>query len=162
VSGVVQRRVQLGWAAPKVLPTRSRLGRLAGVLGVERRALETVLAAAHHDLERLRRLTLGELRALGLPARDAERIFYLVQWERLHAHLELHGELLERPELAPLLETLAPIFERHFDHNDRLNDALLALYRAELLDHGATPVTTRSPGGHAPRGWRRLCGFFGL
>lgn len=159
---MVQRGVQLGWAAPRVLPTRSCRGRLAGVLGVERRALETVLTAAHHDLERLRRLTLGDLRTLGLRTHDAERIFYLVQWERLQAHLELHGELLERPKLAPLLGTLAPIFERHFDRNARLNDALLALYRAELSDHGATPVTTRSPDERASRGWRRLCGFFGL
>jgi hypothetical protein len=132
VSGVVQRGIQLGWAAPKLRPAPNRLGRLAGALGVERRALETALTAAHRELERLRRLTLGDLRALGLRAHDAERIFYLVQWERLQAHLELHGELLERPELAPLLATLAPIFERHFDRNGRLNDALLALYRAEI------------------------------
>lgn len=107
--------------------------RLAAALGVKRRTLEDVLERVQHDLGKLRDLTLSELKLL-VNVADAERIFYLVQWERLQAHLELYGTL-PQDELWPLLETLVPIFERHFNPTygrSRLNEALIALYRAEF------------------------------
>lgn len=108
--------------------------RLARALGVERRSLEYALDRArydraHHHLEALRKLTLAELSAPPLRPGDAERIFYLVQWERLQAHLETYGELPEPAELTPLLEALTPIFERHFSRSARLNETLLGLYQ---------------------------------
>ena len=108
--------------------------RLAAALGVERRTLEAILERVQHDLGKLRDLTLAELKLL-VNVADAERIFYLVQWERLQAHLELYGTL-PQDELWPLLETLVPIFERHFNpkpyRQSRLNEKLVALYRAEF------------------------------
>ncbi len=115
---------------------RSAVPRLARAFGVERRALGHALNRARHDLTALRKLTLADLSTPPLRTGDAERIFYLVQWERLQAHLETHGKLPEPAELAPLLETLTPIFERHFSHtaplSRRLNETLLTLHRAEL------------------------------
>jgi len=123
---------RLQWATFAAPPRKTRLPRLARSLGVERRALATVFGRAQNNLRRLRALTLPELLALGLRPRDAERIFYLVQWERLQAHLERRGELPESAELAPLLKALNPIFERHFSRGSRLSETLVALYRAEL------------------------------
>jgi hypothetical protein len=96
----------LQWVTFAVPPRKTRLPRLAGALGVERRALATVLGRAQNNLRKLRALTLPELLALGLRLRDAERIFYLVQWEQLQAHLARRGELPESAELTPLLATL--------------------------------------------------------
>ncbi len=108
--------------------------RLAAALGVKRRTLEAILERVQHDLGQLRDLTLSELKLL-VNVADAERIFYLVQWERLQAHLEHYGTL-PQDELWPLLETLVPIFERHFNPEgrgrSRLNEELIALYRAEF------------------------------
>lgn len=120
------------WTTPSTPPRGHRLPRLARALGVRRWALSAVLGRAQHNLHSLRELTLTDLLALDIGARDAERIFYLVQWERLQAHLGHYGELPHSHELAPLLETLSPIFERHFSRNARLSEALIALYRAEL------------------------------
>ena len=89
--------------------------------------------------------------------RDAERIFYLVQWERLQLFLEAHGELPERTELEPLLATLSPIFERHFSRGERLNETLLALYRAALSGRGDTYLTPCPP---SPA--RRLLSWLGF
>ena len=130
-----------GWTTPYPLANpqgrraqpRPGVLRLARALGVERRAVEHALDRAHH-LEALRKLTLAELSAPPLRPGDAERIFYLVQWERLQAHLETYGELPEPAELTPLLETLTPIFERHFSRSTRLNETLLELYRGAFAD----------------------------
>lgn len=136
---------RLQWATFAAPPRKTRLPRLAGVLGVERRSLATVLKRAQNNLHRLRALTLPELLVLGLRPRDAERIFYLVQWERLQAYLERRGELPESAELAPLLEALNPIFERHFSRGSRLNETLIALYRAELTGGDSSGLTLVPP-----------------
>ena len=140
-------------AAP---PQRQR-SRLAAALGVERRTLADVLAEAQYNLHKLRSLTLTDLQVL-LSARDAERVFYLVQWERLQAHLELYGALPDEGELGPLLTTLTPIFERHFNRNTRLNETLLALYRAELSGRDEDVCLTLTP----PSPTRRFLGWLGL
>jgi len=142
---------RLQWATLAAPPRKTRLPRLAGALGVERRALATVFGRAQHNLHRLRALTLPELLALGLRLGDAERIFYLVQWERLQAHLERRGELPESAELAPLLEALNPIFERHFRRGSRLNETLVALYRAELSGRDSDSCLTLAPPSPAKR-----------
>lgn len=126
---------------------RSAVPRLARALGVERRALGHALNRARHDLTALRKLTLADLSKPPLRTGDAERIFYLVQWERLQAHLETHGKLPEPAELAPLLETLTPIFERHFSRTARLNETLLSLYRAELGADAHAELTAQNPAG---------------
>ncbi len=137
---------QLGARRPyRAPPPRGRHAKLAAALGVERRGLETVLGATRGDLHDLRALGLADLMAL-TNRRDAERIFYLVQWERLQVFLEAHGELPGAAELEPLLATLAPIFARHFSRGERLNETLLALYRAALSGRGeATYLTPRPP-----------------
>ena len=121
--------------APAPQSQQRQYPRLAAALGVERRTLADVFEQVQHNLSKLRNLTLAELKLL-VNVSDAERIFYLVQWERLQGHLELYGTLPEE-DLWPLLETLAPIFERHFNpsfyHRSRLNDTLIALYRAEFF-----------------------------
>ncbi len=121
--------VQKSWSV-NAAPQERKRSRLAAALGVERRTLADVLAQAQYNLDKLRSLTLTDLQLL-LSVRDAERVFYLVQWEYLQAHLELYGTL-PQADLEPLLKTLTPIFERHFSGNTRLNETLLALYRAEL------------------------------
>ena len=118
-------------AAPSARQSVRQCARLAAALGVERRMLAQVLAGAQHNLHHLRTMTLADLGALNVTLRDAERIFYLVQWERLQAHLE-QCETLPQEDLGPLLETLTPIFDRHFSRNIRLNETLLALYRTEF------------------------------
>lgn len=158
MSSVVKREIPTGWAAPKVQSTRNRLGRLAGALGAERAALSTVLGAAQGSLHGLRRLTLSDLLELELRERDAERIFYLVQWEGLQAHLERRGELPGSAELAPLLATLNPIFERHFSRGARLSETLVALYRAELSGQDSDGCLTLVP----PSPTKRLLHLFGL
>ena len=136
---------QLGARRPHpAAPQRGRHAKLAAALGVERRGLEAVLGETRGDLHDLRALGLADLTAL-TDRRDAERIFYLVQWERLQLFLEAHGELPERTELEPLLATLTPIFERHFSRGERLNESLLALYRAALSGRGDTYLTPRPP-----------------
>lgn len=139
---------------------RSDAPRLARALGVERRALGHALNRAHHDLTALRNLTLTDLSAPPLRTGDAERIFYLVQWERLQAYLETHGELPKPAELTPLLDTLTPIFERHFSRTARLNETLLSLYRAELGVNAHADLTAQNPEGVAecsPAGfWQRF------
>lgn len=155
MSGVVQRGIPTGWAAPKVRPMRNRLGRLASALGVERSALTTALGAAQGTLQGLRRLTLSDLLELELRLGDAERIFYLVQWERLQAHLERRGELPESGELESLLRVLIPIFERHFSRGAHLSDALLA-YRAEFSGNESGYDPALAPTGLAERARRWL------
>ena len=108
------------------------LPRLAAALGVEVRALTRAFGATGYNLSRLRTLSLADLQALELRPHDAERLFYLVQWEYLQDHLERHGELPETGKLEPLLATLNPIFIRHFSRSERLNETLIALYRSEL------------------------------
>lgn len=135
------------WTTPSTPPGRNRLPRLARALGVRRRALSAVLGKAQHNLHSLRELTLTDLLALGIGARDAERIFYLVQWEWLQAHLGHYGELPHSHGLTPLLDTLGPIFERHFSHNARLSEALIALYRAELSEQGTETCLNPTPPG---------------
>ncbi len=131
-------RQPLGWAPlrrTKVRPSeRDNRGRarLASALGVDTRALERAFSATRYSLSRLRALSLPEVQALGLRLRDAERLYYLVQWEYLQDHLERHGELPEVGTLEPLLATLNPIFIRHFSRGERLNETLIALYRNEL------------------------------
>ena len=116
--------------------------RLAAALGVERRTLEVVLARAQRKLDNLRALPLGELKRLVGPA-DAERVFYLVQWERIQAHLELYGTLPDE-DLGSLLKTLTPIFERHFSQGVRLNDALTR-YRSELVSPAPDTCLSLTP-----------------
>lgn len=112
---------------------RRLINETARVLATSGEAVEAIFTHAQFDSSRLQRLSLAQLAALpGVTAVDAEKVFYLVQWERLQAHLELHGALPEGAELAPLLATLAPIFERHFRAHDRLNAAFLTRYRALL------------------------------
>ena len=145
-----------------VSPQRKR-SRLAAALGVERRTLGEVLAQAHYNLPKLRTLSLADLQKLVSPA-DAERIFYLVQWERLQAHLEHYGTLPEE-NLEPLLKTLTPIFERHFSprlyHRSRLNETLLALYRAELsgCDEDVCLTLTPAPAQRFLRRFVQQLGF---
>lgn len=141
-----RQETQLGTRRPyRAPPPQQRHAKLAAALGVERRGLDAVLGAARNDLQGLRALGLADLAAL-TNRRDAERIFYLVQWERLQVFLEAHGELPAAAELGPLLATLTPIFERHFSRGDRLNETLLVLYRAALLGRGeATYLTPRPP-----------------
>lgn len=135
---------------------RSRT-KLATALGVERGGLDAVLRAAHGNLVELRALGLAEMSALAR-RRDAERIFYLVQWERLQAHLRAHGELPEPGELEPLLALLNPIFERHFSRNSRFNETLLSLYRAALSSRGEETYLTP----HPPSPARRLLTWLGF
>ncbi len=145
-------------------PKPKRRSRLAAALGLERNTLETILTGVQHDLQHdlqtLRRLTLDDLLALGVRVNDAERLFYLVQWERLQAHLEHRGVLPETSELGPLLETLTPIFERHFSRNARLNDTLITLYRTEFSqpDEGEDLCLNLTP----PSPTRRFLGWLGL
>ena len=149
---------QLGTGRPhRTQPQRQRHAKLAAALGVDRRGLETVLNKARNDLNDLRALGLADLTAL-TTRRDAERIFYLVQWERLQLFLEAHGELPERTELEPLLATLTPIFERHFSRGERLNETLLALYRAALSGRGEGTYLTPRP----PSPARRLLTWLGF
>lgn len=136
---------RLQWTASVTPPPGRRQHRLAAALGVERRALDLVLTEAQHNLYKLRSLTLTDLLALAIYPRDAERIFYLVQWEQLQAHLEVQGELPETGKLTPLLDTLAPIFERHFSQGARLNETLVARYRAELGRDTETCLTLTPP-----------------
>lgn len=139
-------------------PKKTRLPQLAKALGVERQSLETVLRAAQHNLCKLRDLNLSALHLLGVRPRDAERLYYLVQWERLQAHLERHGELPGSAELEPLLSTLNPIFRKHFSHNGRLNETLIALYRTELTlrpEESCLEVTSVTP-------TRRFLGWLGF
>lgn len=130
-------RQPLGWRPLRKIqdPSASKAGkglpRLAAALGVERRSLELVLSSTGYTLSRLRALSLSDLQSL-VRVRDAERFFYLVQWEYLQEHLERHGELPDAGELEPLLATLNPIFIRHFSRGERLSDTLIALYRSEL------------------------------
>lgn len=139
---------------------RSDVPRLARALGVERRALGHALNRAHYDLTALRKLTLTDLSAPPFRTGDTERIFYLVQWERLQAYLETHAELPEPAELTPLLDTLTPIFERHFSRTARLNETLLSLYRAELGADTSSNLMAQNPEGFAecsPAGlWQRF------
>lgn len=116
-----------------------------------------MLDTTRNDLHDLRALGLADLTAL-TTRRDAERIFYLVQWERLQVFLEAHGELPERTELEPLLATLTPIFERHFSRGEHLNETLLALYRAALSGRGAATYLTPRP----PSPARRLLTWLGF
>lgn len=146
------------WTAPSTLPRSNRLSRLARALGVRRQALSAVLGKAQHNLYKLRALTLAELLALGIGTRDAERLFYLVQWERLQAHLGHYGELPDSLELVPLLETLNPIFERHFSQEGRLSDTLIALYRAGLSGREAETCLNLMP----PNPVKRLLLWLGL
>jgi hypothetical protein len=141
------------WTTPSTPPRSHRLSRLARALGVRRQALSAVLGKAQHNLYKLRELTLTDLLALGIGTRDAERLFYLVQWERLQAHLGHYGELPDSLELAPLLETLNPIFERHFSQDGRLSDALIALYRAELAGQPTETCLSLTPPNPAKRLW---------
>lgn len=134
----------------RVAPPHKRYAKLSAALGVERRGLEAVLTAVRGDLQDLRALGLADLLALTNRC-DAERIFYLVQWERLQVHLEAHGELPERAELEHLLATLTPIFERHFSRGERLNETLLALYRAALSGRGESTYLTPRPPSPAQR-----------
>lgn len=145
-------------ATPSTPPRSNHLPRLARALGIRRQALSAVLGKAQHNLYSLRKLTLTDLLALGIGARDAERLFYLVQWERLQAHLERHGELPESSELGPLLDTLNPIFERHFSRSARLSETLIALYRAELSGHAEKSCLEFTP----PSPARRFLGWLGL
>lgn len=129
-------RQPLGWtplreARPAPRPSKG-IPRLAAALGVEPGALSLAFGATGYTLNRLRALSLTELKALDLRPRDAERLYYLVQWEYLQDHLERRGELPETGELEPLLATLNPIFIRHFSRSERLNETLIALYRSEL------------------------------
>ena len=146
------------WTTPSTPPRSNRLSRLARALGVRQQALSVVLGKAQHNLYRLRALTLADLLALGIGTRDAERLFYLVQWERLQAHLGHYGELPDSHELAPLLDTLNPIFERHFSQDGRLSEALLALYRAEFVEQDAEACLDLTP----PNPARRLLLWLGL
>ncbi len=149
---------QFGTRRPyRAAPQRGRHAKLAAALGVERRGLETVLGVTRGDLHDLRALGLADLAAL-TTRRDAERIFYLVQWERLQLFLEAHGELPERTELEPLLAALTPIFERHFSRGERLNETLLALYRAALSGRGGSTYLTLRP----PSPARRLLTWLGF
>lgn len=145
------------WTAPSA-PRNSRLPRLARALGVRRQALSAVLGKAQHNLCKLRALTLAELLALGIGARDAERLFYLVQWEGLQAHLGHYGELPDKLELAPLLDILNPIFERHFSRGARLSETLIALYRAELSGQPTETCLSLTP----PNPAKRLLLWLGL
>lgn len=138
-------------------PPRQRHAKLAAALGVERRGLDAVLEGVRNDLHGLRALGLADLTAL-TNRRDAERIFYLVQWERLQVFLGAHGELPERTELEPLLKALTPIFERHFSRGERLNETLLALYRAALSGRGESTYLTPRP----PSPARRLLTWLGF
>ena len=148
---------QLYSRRPHLAPPRQRHAKLAAALGVDRRGLETVLNKARNDLNDLRALGLADLTAL-TNRRDAERIFYLVQWERLQVFLGAHGELPERTELEPLLKALTPIFERHFSRGERLNETLLALYRAALSGRGESTYLTPRP----PSPARRLLTWLGF
>ena len=95
--------------------------------------MRALLGHVGYDLGALRRLSLVELGALpGMTPDAAEKLFYLVQWEGVQAHLELHGSLPERAKLGPLLDVLTPIFERHFETTDRLSAEVLTRYRAQL------------------------------
>ncbi len=146
------------WTVDTAPPQRKR-SRLAAALGVERRTLEPVLVRAQYDVRKLRTLTLTELRGF-VNLADAERIFYLVQWERLQAHLELYGALPEE-DLGPLLQTLTPIFERHFSgarDRSRLNETLVALYRAEFSGRHENLCLNLTP----PSPARRFLGWLGL
>lgn len=116
--------------------------RIAHTLGVERSSLALALSRARYNLTALRSLTLTDLLALEMRPGDAERIFYLVQWERLQAHLDTTGELPDAAELTPLLRLLTPIFEHHFSRGAagaRLNETLLTCYRA-VLEPDAAPT----------------------
>lgn len=125
---------------------RKLVALLADALGVAKPAVQRVLAHADFDVEALKHFSLLELGALpGMTQDAAEKLFYLVQWEHLQAHLELHGSLPESAELEPLLSTLTPIFERHFRDTDRLNAAFLRRYRAHLA------------GSQRPCRWQRPC-----
>jgi hypothetical protein len=146
------------WTAPSTSSRHSRLSRLARTLGVRRQTLSAVFGKAQHNLRRLRELTLVELLELGIGTRDAERLFYLVQWERLQAHLGHYGKLPDSRELAPLLATLNPIFERHFSQDGRLSEALIALYRAELAGQDAETCLDLTP----PSPAKRLLLWLGL
>lgn len=166
VENVAYSRQPLGWtpvgrAKPRVearsaLRTGKGLTRLASALGVERRALEHALSATHYNLGKLRALSLPDLLALGIRNRDAERLYYLVQWERLQDHLERHGELPERDELEPLLAALNPIFIRHFSRVERLNETLIALYRSELSGQAEERCLELTPPNPASRLFRWL------
>ena len=144
-------------AAPSPRQRARRCARLAAALGVRRRTLAQVLAGAQHNLYHLRSMTLTDLRALGVSLRDAERIFYLVQWERLQAHLERYGTLPQE-DLGPLLTTLTPIFDRHFSRSVRLNETLLSLYRAEFGTYQA--VRSSPPPASAVRRFLHWLDFY--
>lgn len=156
VDSVTYSRQPLGWTPFKRAETRSGKTsrgrpRLAAALGVEPWALELVLATTGHTLSQLRALSLTDLLALKIRTRDAERLFYLVQWERLQEHLERHGELPERDELEPLLATLNPIFIRHFSRSERLSETLIALYRSELSGRTTEKCLNLTPPNPASR-----------
>ena len=144
-------------AAPSPRQSARQCARLAAALGVERHTLARVLAGAQHNLSQLRALTLADLRVLGVSLRDAERIFYLVQWERLQAHLERYGTLPQE-DLRPLLETLTPIFDRHFSRSVCLNETLLSLYRAEFGTYQA--VRSSPPTASPTRRFLHWLGFY--
>ena len=147
---------QPGTGRPYRAPPRRRHAKLASALGVERQGLEAVLDKAR-DLHSLRALGLADLLAL-TNRRDAERIFYLVQWERLQVHLGAHSELPAAAELEPLLATLTPIFEQHFSRSERLSETSLALYRSALPGRGAATYLTPRP----PSPARRLLTWLGF
>jgi hypothetical protein len=111
---------------------RHRLvGKVACALGVRRRALEAVFTAAAFDPGEVQRLSLAQLAAFPEVAlEEAEKLFYFVQWERLQTHLELCGSLPGDAELAPLLASLQPLFERHFRARIQLSASLVRAYRA--------------------------------
>ena len=156
-------RKPLGWVAHPTaeraaLRVGSGLPRLAAALGVERRALGLVFGSVHYNLGRLRALSLADLLRLNIRLRDAERLFYLVQWEGLQAHLESHGELPGVRDLEPLLATLNPLFIRHFSQGERLNETLIALYRGELSQEARERCLELTP----PTRARRVLGWLGL
>ena len=146
--------VQKSWPV-NAAPQERKRSRLAAALGVERRTLADVLAEAQHNLYTLRAMTLTDLQRL-VSVSDAERVFYLVQWEYLQAHLELYGTLPDKSELEPLLATLTPIFERHFSRSTRLNETLLALYRAELSARNEDTCLSLTPPSLARQFLRRF------
>lgn len=120
------------WVALTAQWRRSWLvGKLARVNAALNAFRRTPRARAGSDLAKLRQLSLAELTALPeLTLEEAEKLFYVVQWERLQAHLELCGTLPGDAELGPLLASLNPLFERHFHARIQLSAPFVKDYRA--------------------------------
>lgn len=148
---------QASWAVSPA--QRACCNALTKALGLPLGAVEDVLCYARFDLQCLRKLGVHEMCALQLSREAAEVIYYLVQWEDVQSQLTQTSGDVNSTAVNRKLKQMKPIYERHFADNQRLNDALLTLYRQALGDQDSK---LGCPAWIRPNSWGRLLLWLGV